>query len=1785
MSAQQHYGLGAIAAILLAMVFTSLAGAPQGPVQKDAPGLAAKHQVLREALHKDGTTRVLVRLAVDAETLPVPARGPRGQMRRAAPGNQGKQLAQRKRALARAHQRFVQRHNLPPGQAKAFSYVPYAAVEVDAALLAELEASPDVLDITPDDFNELSLSSTLPVIGADVAQASGWDGTGYDVAILDTGVDSDHPMLQDNIVPDTAACYSNAIYSYDVSLCPSGFDQCRDSNASPIPDSACGDGAAEACGSKCGHGSHVAGIAAGNGSEVGVAPGAGIIPVNVFIGRDTDGNGSIDLVGAYDSDIIRGLEHVLRLAATRDIAAVNMSLGGNIYSTTAQCDSWESATKAVVDDLRALGVATVVAAGNNGSSEGLSSPGCISSVISVGSTDDSDNISGFSNESPAMTLHAPGESVKSAYPGGGTAWMSGTSMAAPHVAGAAAVLRQKAEFEGLNIGIDNLVAALQQTGAEMYLGAFKVPRLDVAAAAAALEDTLPVSVLIDNELHLASVTVESGSLTLVDDTYAYGGRALQGDASVTNRVRFSPTIPVDGYYRVSLIWPERSGAGAAINVDISGPEGVTYELVDQTQGGGVWQDLGVYSFNAGTDAFVELSDSDGVGLVADAVRLDFLAPEAVSITATALPNGKVGAAYAVALSVSGGLEPYTWAISAGSLPDGLSIDPATGVITGTPQTEGDFSFTVSVADTVGAEDQQTLAVHVEAYDGSLLEDTFADGDLTGWSVVDEGHEWAPSSWSVVSGELVQSTNINDGTSAAPADLPKLGTYAAYDGGYGWTDYRLSLTLGSDDDDAVGVMFRLQDNANYYRFSWDKQRSYRRLVKNVGGTFTLLAQDAVPYVQGQTYQLEILAQGDLIEVWINGALVFSVTDTSLAQGSIAAYSWGNSGARFDAVTVSDGAGTTNQPPSISATTATPTTMLETEITQLSVSATDPDAGPNPTLSYQWTASLGGGSFDDATSPTPVFTPPNVSATTDVTLTVAVSDGAASVTDSVVVTVQDTDGGSDLLLQDEFADGSMNGWTVIDDGTVDAPSAWSTSSGQLVQSTNIYDGTSADPADLPKRGSYAAYDGGYGWTDYRLSLTLGSDDDDAVGVMFRLQDNANYYRFSWDKQRGYRRLVKNVGGVFTLLAEDAVPYTQGQTYQLDIRVQGDQIEVLIDGAPIFSVTDASLAHGSIAAYSWGNTGAVFDDIAVTDLSGANHAPLISAVTAAPAEILDTESSQLAALASDPDDGPEALSYQWTLSPAAGSLDDPTSATPVFTPPDVAVSTAYTLTVEVSDGASTVSESVVVTVGDADAPPLLLEDDFADGDLAGWTVVDEGDVLASSSWSAFAGALVQSSNIYGGDPADWAALPKPGTYAVYAGGDGWSDYRTTLTLRSDDDDAIGLMFRVQDSDHYYRFSWDKERGYRRLVKNVGGVFTLLAEDAVPYTQGQTYQLDIRVQGDQIEVLIDGAPIFSVTDASLAHGSIAAYSWGNTGAVFDDIAVTDLSGANHAPLISAVTAAPAEILDTESSQLAALASDPDDGPEALSYQWTLSPAAGSLDDPTSATPVFTPPDVAVSTAYTLTVEVSDGASTVSESVVVTVGDADAPPLLLEDDFADGDLAGWTVVDEGDVLASSSWSAFAGALVQSSNIYGGDPADWAALPKPGTYAVYAGGDGWSDYRTTLTLRSDDDDAIGLMFRVQDSDHYYRFSWDKERGYRRLVKNVGGVFTLLAEDAVPYVQGQPYQLDILVQGELIEVRIDGALVFSVTDASLAGGSIAAYSWANAGAVFDDIAVTDLSGAD
>ena len=244
-------------------------------------------------------------------------------------------------------------------------------------------------------------------------------GAGVVVAIVDTGIDLDHPEFTGRVL--TGTCIGD-------------------------PSTKCS-GASATGADNNGHGTHVAGIvaAANDGvGKTGVAPGASLLPVKVL-----DANGS----GSY-SDVAGGIAY----AATHGADVINMSLGGASPSTALLTALQGAAPTAVIE----------VAAGNSGNRFPPSYPaayatatGVVGSMIIVGSVDANNRISSFSQTPGAggcttgrtnrvcfkdVFLVAPGRSIYSTYPDNTYATMSGTSMATPYVAGAAALVLSAAPY-------------------------------------------------------------------------------------------------------------------------------------------------------------------------------------------------------------------------------------------------------------------------------------------------------------------------------------------------------------------------------------------------------------------------------------------------------------------------------------------------------------------------------------------------------------------------------------------------------------------------------------------------------------------------------------------------------------------------------------------------------------------------------------------------------------------------------------------------------------------------------------------------------------------------------------------------------------------------------------------------------------------------------------------------------------------------------------------------------------------------------------------------------------------------------------------------------------------------------------------------------------------------------------------------------------------------------------------------------------------------------------------
>ncbi|MFC7075975.1 BGTF surface domain-containing protein [Haloarcula halophila] len=213
------------------------------------------------------------------------------------------------------------------------------------------------------------------------------------------------------------------------------------------------------------------------------------------------------------------------------------------------------------------------------------------------------------------------------------------------------------------------------------------------------------------------------------------------------------------------------------------------------------------------------------------------------------------------------------------------------------------------------------------------------------------------------------------------------------------------------------------------------------------------------------------------------------------------------------------------------------------------------------------------------------------------------------------------------------------------------------------------------------------------------------------------------------------------------------------------------------------------------------------------------------------------------------------------------------------DVEPGTAFAL-------AATPDESETSTEGEE-----LLARSFEDPEPDDWEFVDEPPLSKRSSNWVFddeTGVLRQTSNLYGfeGPP-----INAPGAVAVI-GDEEWADYRTTVELSAEDDDAIGVLVRAQDPDNFYRFSMDAQREYRRLVRKVEGEPELLWADETGYEVGETYEVTVEAAGDRIRGFLDGDLLFDVEDGAIGEGAVGLYCRANRGAVFHGIRVTSIEG-----------------------------------------------------------------------------------------------------------------------------------------------------------------------------------------------------------------------------------------------------------------------------------------------------
>jgi subtilisin family serine protease len=462
-----------------------------------------------------------------------------------------------------------------------YSTIPYLALDVSSESLAILESLPQILDIEEDvpiglilpiednstgsngnsnlsNPDPPALNNTVSLVGADIAWSMGYTGSDWYVAILDTGIRRTHEFFEGKAIVE--ACFAQG---------ETGSGDCPNGNTIMT-----GTGSAAHYSSAYegwDHGTHVSGIATGNnGSLYGIAKDANIIAVQVFsrfADCDSGTPGDQPCVMSWSSDQLAGLDYIYSIRGSYSISSVNMSLGGGAYSSPCDTDS----RKTAIDNLRSVGIATEISTGNSYYCSYIGKPACISTSIAVGSSTDADVQSSFSNWHATMQkLFAPGSSIYSSTGSSDTSYASwsGTSMAAPHVTGAWALLKQ-AKPTGT---VDELLSALQSTGVGITSScdghSTPIPRIQVDAAINVLSGAFTVlspnggeswDLASTEEITWTTASVSSPLIIQLYQGESFVGKIAQdvdpstGSYTWTIGQLVSGTAPVGMNYRVRII--------------------------------------------------------------------------------------------------------------------------------------------------------------------------------------------------------------------------------------------------------------------------------------------------------------------------------------------------------------------------------------------------------------------------------------------------------------------------------------------------------------------------------------------------------------------------------------------------------------------------------------------------------------------------------------------------------------------------------------------------------------------------------------------------------------------------------------------------------------------------------------------------------------------------------------------------------------------------------------------------------------------------------------------------------------------------------------------------------------------------------------------------------------------------------------------------------------------------------------------------------------------------------
>lgn len=312
------------------------------------------------------------------------------------------------------------------------------------------------------EFN-IDLQDSTEIINATLTWATqvggvNLTGLGQTICIIDTGANYSHPDLTSK---NLTSCNIDCVNSDHC------FENCSETDLN-------------------GHGTHVAGIAVASGEINGVAKGANFIALKVFPGSSS--------TGATESSISQAIDWCVNNASLFNISVISMSLGtSSLYSD--YCDSSYIGTLTdSINEAASRNISVVASSGNDGELTSVSSPACIWNVTAVGNTKKDDTINSLSNRWSLSMLLAPGTNINSTWTSG---YMldTGTSMAAPHVSGTIAIIKQFLKLKNLIRSPKQIEEVLNNTGKRINdTTGLNYTRINLFEAISSLNPILGISI-------------------------------------------------------------------------------------------------------------------------------------------------------------------------------------------------------------------------------------------------------------------------------------------------------------------------------------------------------------------------------------------------------------------------------------------------------------------------------------------------------------------------------------------------------------------------------------------------------------------------------------------------------------------------------------------------------------------------------------------------------------------------------------------------------------------------------------------------------------------------------------------------------------------------------------------------------------------------------------------------------------------------------------------------------------------------------------------------------------------------------------------------------------------------------------------------------------------------------------------------------------------------------------------------------------------------------------------